>query len=109
MEMNLLTGFIVVVGILNLLRIFTYLIGSDIYNLNQNLINRKKHSRRWHTPSITVVVPAHNEQDTVFDCLNSLHGSNYPQSKLEIIVVNDGSTDSTAAIARKFIRESQNF
>ncbi len=44
-------------------------------------------------PPITVIVPAHNEEAGIADSVRSLLALDYPQ--LEIIVVNDGSTDGT--------------
>lgn len=42
---------------------------------------------------VTLIVPAHNEEDWILDSLKSLLNLNYPD--FEIIIVNDGSTDST--------------
>ena len=52
--------------------------------------------RRW--PLVSVVVCAYNAADTIDDCLASLTALSYP--RVEIIVVNDGSNDATAANAR---------
>jgi hyaluronan synthase len=46
-------------------------------------------------PEITVVVPAYNEGEGVVDTLRSLAQSDYPQEKLHIIAVDDGSVDDT--------------
>lgn len=48
---------------------------------------------------ISVVVPAFNEESLLPACLDSLLGQDYP-GEIEIIVVDNGSTDATAAIAR---------
>lgn len=45
---------------------------------------------------ITVIVPAYNSQNTIERCLNSIINQKY--DNLEIIVVNDGSTDNTEEI-----------
>ena len=47
----------------------------------------------------SLIVPAHNEESVVDGCLKSLLELAYPRDKFEVLVVNDGSTDSTAAIA----------
>jgi len=47
-------------------------------------------------PSVSIVVPAHNEAAVIDRCLTSIKAQDYPHDKLEIIVVDDGSTDDTA-------------
>ena len=48
--------------------------------------------------SVSVVVAARNEEGTITRCLQSLLGQTYPADAYEIIVVDDHSTDRTAAI-----------
>lgn len=51
-------------------------------------------------PRVTVVVCAYNEQRTIVECLRSLERCDYPD--LEVIVCDDGSTDSTRALCEGF-------
>ncbi|HYY74168.1 MAG TPA: glycosyltransferase, partial [Solirubrobacterales bacterium] len=51
-------------------------------------------------PRITVVVCTHNGARTIRDCLEGLRKLEYPD--FEVIVVDDGSTDATPAIAREY-------
>ncbi len=46
-------------------------------------------------PSLTVIVPAYNEGQQVYDTLLSLRDSLYPASKLQLIAIDDGSKDDT--------------
>jgi hyaluronan synthase len=46
-------------------------------------------------PTVAVVMPAFNEEDAVAASIRSLLAVDYPAEKLEIVVVNDGSTDNT--------------
>lgn len=48
-----------------------------------------------YTPSVTVLVPAYNEERTIAASLASILASDYPD--FEVIVINDGSTDGTEA------------
>ncbi|MFH1978318.1 MAG: glycosyltransferase [Candidatus Aenigmatarchaeota archaeon] len=50
----------------------------------------------------TIVIPAYNEEKNIGDCLESIKQSDFPKSKLEVIVVDDGSSDRTVEIAEKF-------
>src|SRR5690242_18385247 len=52
------------------------------------------------SPLISVVVPAWNAQATLGETLASVAAQTY--DKLEIIIVDDGSTDRTADVAREF-------
>ena len=57
-------------------------------------------------PLISVIVPAHNEETGIRDCLQSIIEQDYP--KLEIILVDDRSQDRTAAIAASLFRGRPN-
>lgn len=63
---------------------------------------RTKPARRKNWPKITILIPAYNEEDVVEDTLKSVFSIDYPRERLEIIVVNDGSTDRTREILRKY-------
>ncbi|MFP3978298.1 glycosyltransferase [Marinobacter sp. KMM 10035] len=51
---------------------------------------------------ISVIVPAHNEQDHLAQCLQALMSQDYPKNRYEVIVVDNNSTDSTRKIALSF-------
>jgi len=51
-------------------------------------------------PLVSILIPAYNAQRWIDDALRSAIGQTWPNK--EIIVVDDGSTDRTAAIARQF-------
>ena len=50
---------------------------------------------RGHRPTVTVIVPAFNEEEGIEGTIASIVNSDYPAHLLEIVVVNDGSTDDT--------------
>jgi cellulose synthase/poly-beta-1,6-N-acetylglucosamine synthase-like glycosyltransferase/peptidoglycan/xylan/chitin deacetylase (PgdA/CDA1 family) len=52
-----------------------------------------------HLPSVTVIVPAYNEEVGIERAVRSLDSADYPD--LEVIVVDDGSTDTTASIVER--------
>jgi len=49
---------------------------------------------------ISIIIPAHNEEDVIERNLKSVFNSSF--KNFEVIVVNDGSTDKTASIVGKF-------
>ena len=54
-----------------------------------------------------IIIPAHNEQDYIKFCLESLQ--NQTHKDFELVVVNDGSTDKTKEIAEDFASKNRNF
>lgn len=54
-------------------------------------------------PSVSIVIPAYNEEDAIEKCLESILDQTV--KPLEVIVVDNRSTDATAAIVRAFARE----
>ena len=55
-------------------------------------------------PTVTVVVPARNEAATVGACVDSVLAQDYPEGRLDLIVVDDDSEDGTAAVVRSRMR-----
>lgn len=53
-------------------------------------------------PRISVIVPAHNEEAFLDNCLKSLIAQNYPKESYEIIVIDNASTDATSTTAKKY-------
>ena len=53
-------------------------------------------------PSVTVIVPCWNEENTVKGTVDSLLAMDYPKDKLKILLVDDGSTDNTWQVLQQF-------
>ncbi|MBI4526604.1 MAG: glycosyltransferase [Deltaproteobacteria bacterium] len=53
-------------------------------------------------PLVSVVVPVWNGEQTIAQCLASLLKMHFPAERREILVVDNGSTDNTAAIVKRF-------
>lgn len=55
---------------------------------------------------VSVIVPARNEEEVIEACLQSLLEQHYPKHLLEIIVVDDYSTDNTAGIVDRYTSDN---
>jgi cellulose synthase/poly-beta-1,6-N-acetylglucosamine synthase-like glycosyltransferase len=64
-----------------------------------------------HTPSVSVIVPVRDGESTIADCLDSILATDYPADRREILVVDNGSTDGTAALIQtrpvRYLREQK--
>ena len=66
------------------------------------LAHRPLNPELSHYPSTTIIVPCWNEETTVSKTVVSLLDLNYPKDKLNIFIVDDGSTDHTWEVIQKF-------
>ena len=86
--------------------IILYTMRHYVFTLNR-LFGKQRHpyinidTAQW--PSVSVLVPAHNEEAVIEYSLNALLKVNYPREKLQIIVVNDRSTDRTKEIVDEYV------
>jgi len=64
-------------------------------------VRRRGVRRAEITPSVTVIVPAHDEEAAIGARIQNLLDLDYPADKLEVLVVSDGSTDRTDEIVRE--------
>jgi len=53
-------------------------------------------------PKVSVIIPAYNEGAYIADCLKSVTSLDYPKDKVEILVIDDGSSDDTYKAAKSF-------
>jgi cellulose synthase/poly-beta-1,6-N-acetylglucosamine synthase-like glycosyltransferase len=60
-------------------------------------------------PDVSVIVAARNEEENILRCLKSLDKLDYPEDKLQIILVDDRSTDKTGNIIENFIIDKPKF
>ncbi len=57
---------------------------------------------------ISVIIPMYNAERTIIRCLKSVIYQTY-ETSIEIIIINDGSTDSSNQIVQNFIHQNKNF
>ncbi len=84
-----------------------YLLQTTVY-----LIASRKQFKRLpdeKLPTASVIVAARNEEMDILRCLKALDKLEYPYGKLEIIIVDDRSTDNTGKIIDDFIADKKRF
>ncbi len=82
-----------------LLSIYLVLIVYYYYHWSKNILSSSEEN---FTPklNVTVIIPARNEADNIGHCLSAIQLQNYPEDLLEVIVIDDFSTDETAQIVQ---------
>jgi hyaluronan synthase len=58
-------------------------------------------------PSVAVIVPAFNEEEAIENTVDAILALEYPPTRLEVVVVNDGSTDATGAVLDHIARRNE--
>jgi hyaluronan synthase len=58
-----------------------------------------------YEPSVTFVVPAKNEEDNIAETIRRFAEVDYPLEKVEVVAINDGSTDNTLEEMKKVAEE----
>lgn len=70
----------------------------------ENWGRHRTQSLRKKEPRVCIIIPCYNEAGTVAKTIESLLELDYPKKKLEIMVIDDGSTDDTYAVAKIFVK-----
>ena len=78
---------------------YAYLIGSAAVGFLRVARRRGDSSE---TPTVSVIIPARNEERSIEKCLDSILANGYPADLVEIIVVDDGSNDRTGELVRRY-------
>ena len=99
---------IMVFVVLTLAKNYAFLVLSPFYPVRERLryirheLKRKREGAPVYKPKVSVVVPAWNEGVGIIKTLDSAVVNGY--SNLEVLVVNDGSTDNSDELVKEYIR-----
>jgi biofilm PGA synthesis N-glycosyltransferase PgaC len=96
-----LEGMILLGWFITLVQVLLSSVSGDVFIMQQAKVRRQR-SGRAHLPVVSVIIPAYNEELTIARALSSIWSNDYPAGKLEVIVVNDGSTDRTKETVQLF-------
>lgn len=80
---------------------FLYLIAVVIFAIGMRRLPRTRPVSDKDAPCVTVLVSARNEAEDIGRCIDSLLSLDYPKEKLQVVLVNDHSTDQTGEIIRE--------
>jgi len=107
------SGIISITGLLSLAVLTLHFIIPYIYYyITGNLWVKREWEiapSRDHTPMVTVIVPTYNEESTISEKLDNLKSQDYPRDKLEVLVIDSASTDSTVERVREWARRNPSF
>ncbi|MGY2745985.1 glycosyltransferase involved in cell wall biosynthesis [Arthrobacter sp. UYCu723] len=94
-------------GLASRLRGLASRVSGGMHPAVKSRLQRLVSGRRKYLGRLSVIVPVFNVEPYVADCLASIAAQNYPF--LEIIVVDDGSSDGSRAIVEGFARRDRRF
>ena len=78
--------------------LLVYSIAFIIQRINFKRFHRLSHYQVRDYPTVTILIPARNEEGNIGACVNTLLAQDYPE--FEVIVLNDRSTDDTGKILK---------
>jgi cellulose synthase/poly-beta-1,6-N-acetylglucosamine synthase-like glycosyltransferase len=96
-DMVLESVYLVAVAVIWLMLVYQVILTFSGYLYSRR---RRAASNLAHTdlPFVSIMIPARNEARVIADTLKHMFSLDYPHDKLEVIVINDGSTDGTKEI-----------
>lgn len=56
-------------------------------------------------PKVTVLMPVYNEKEVIYTKIKNISELNYPKDKIEVVIVDDNSSDDTPEIAKAALKD----
>ncbi|OMP66664.1 glycosyltransferase family 2 protein [Domibacillus epiphyticus] len=81
------------------------MIGGYLHSLKYREYEKKLATPVEDFPKVSILIPAHNEEVVIEDTIQSMIQLNYPKDKLEVIIINDNSSDNTGSIIDRFAQK----
>ncbi len=78
----------------------TRLVAAVLYSFSHQYLTRNR-DLFGYEPTVSFVIPCKNEEKTIGYTIDKCFEAEYPAEKIEVIVINDGSTDNTISELRK--------
>lgn len=90
----MITTVLIIITIVYIIQILLLTVGLE----RANRVPRNENAE----PTVSVIIAARNEEERIETCLKSLAALDYPSEKLEVVIIDDHSTDRTLAILQEF-------
>lgn len=74
---------------------------NSIESLAAEAVQNGINNQESYEPKVAFVIPCKNEENDIGDSILQCYQIDYPREKMEVIVVNDGSTDKTALVLKE--------
>ncbi len=81
--------------------IFFHYIGLPIFTLFLSIIKKNPIDKKEISPDLSLIIAAYNEEKVIEQKIMNCMELDYPDEKLEIIIVSDGSTDNTPQLVER--------
>ncbi len=98
----MLTLYFLSVYLIALFSLFYIYFGYPLALLLITRLIKRPVKKEMYFPSVTILIPAYNEEEYIETTIKNKLELDYPRDKLEIIVISDNSTDSTEEKVGKF-------
>ena len=98
-----------IIFFISMFLIFYAFIGYPISLIILNKLGKGKmlNIDKKYEPFISIIIPAHNEENVIENKLKNLIELEYPRNKVEIIIASDNSRDNTDLIVKNFINNNK--
>lgn len=87
-----------------LVKYFFYMLISPWYDVYSMRIHKKTRVNKAYKPLVSILIPAWNESSGIVRTINTILTSTY--NNIELIVINDGSTDESHPLVNEFIEKN---
>lgn len=81
------------------------MVGGYFHSLKYKSFEKELLNESQNLPTVSILIPAHNEDVVIENTLKSMIRLNYPKDKLEVIVINDNSSDNTGSIVDDYAEQ----
>jgi cellulose synthase/poly-beta-1,6-N-acetylglucosamine synthase-like glycosyltransferase len=84
-------------------------IGYFLYLKRISQVGWKLNLNKYYRPNVSIIIPFHNEEKIIGLKLKNLAKVNYPKGKMQIILVNDASSDNSLREIKRFLKKYKVF